>query len=519
MNALKTLSKKELSKKIPTKREVSNALCYVSLKHFTVKMWSVVEPVPFMDGMHIECICDHLEAVSRGDIRRLIINIPPRHSKSLLVSVMWPMWHWLHNPAEQWLFSSYAHNLSMRDSVKSRRIFQSNAYQELLMEYQPDLVLVGDQNTKIKFENSENGYRLATSVDGANTGEGGGIVVVDDANNIKDGESVTKRTAVNLWWDEVMPTRLNDPKTGAFVIIMQRSHEDDLSGHILAREAEDWVHVCLPARYEGENRIRTTLMNWDDPRTKEDEPLCPERFGDTELKALEKSLGTFGTAGQLQQRPAPRGGGMMKVANMSIISAINRRNIVKSIRYWDKAGTEGGGARTAGVLMHLLKDDSFVIEDVVKGQWEYAEREKRIRQTALLDCDSRFDGEPGRFEVWTEQEPGSGGKESADRTVKNSLRGFSGHKETATGDKAVRAQPLSAAIEAGSVSLLAGPWVEEYIKELEKFPAGKFKDQTDGSSGAFNKLNGFGDTTKEKTGGIFGKRRNVKSNIKQRRRR
>lgn len=486
---------------IPTLSEADSLLAYVSLKHFVTQLWKIVEPREFVDGWHIECICDHLEAVSAGEIEKVIFNVPPRHSKSLLVSVMWPMWDWLKHPERQWLCTSYAEKLSIRDSRKSRNIFRSRIYQELLMQYQPDLYLVGDQNQKIRFENSANGYRLATSVDGTNTGEGGDIIVIDDPNNVREGESETKRESVNNFLDEVIPTRRNDPESGGEVIIQQRTHEDDATGHILSKH-DDWIHVCLPARYEGKCMIHSPL-DWEDPRVEIDEPLCPERYSDKSLSILEKRLGSYATAGQLQQRPAPRGGGMIKT--MDVITAMNRTRIVKSVRYWDKAGTQGGGARTAGVLMHLMKDDTFVIEDVVTGQWEYAEREKKIEQTAHLDA-ARFGGDRAKFETWTEQEPGSSGKESADRTIRHSLRGFKGYKEPASGDKVTRAGPWSAGTEAGLVKLLQGEWNPLYISETQVFPFGKYKDQSDATSGAFNKLNDYGNDKKKKTGGTFGSR-------------
>lgn len=454
-------------------------------------MWSVVEKRDFVPSWHIDAICEHLEAVSRGEILRLIINIPPRHTKSLIVSVMWPMWDWLHHPERQFLFASHAQSLSTRDSVKCRRIFQSNAYQEMLQDFQPDLVLVGDQNTKTRFENSDSGYRLATSVDGSLTGEGGDIIGVDDPHNIRDGESETKRKSVHSWWDEAMSTRLNDPKTGAFVIIMQRSHQEDLTGHILETEATDYDQLIIPARREKKSRIVSSL-NLKDPRKKVGMPICSGRFGEKELKKLENSLGSYGTAGQLQQRPSPRGGGMFKVENMTIINAIARNHIESSVRWWDKAGTEGGGCRSAGVLMHKMSSGPFdyIIENVTKGQWSAGNREKRILQTAQTDAEL-FGGDKSVVKIWTEQEGGSGGKESAEATTRN-LAGYNAHYETSTGDKVTRAEPAAAQTEISNIALLSGEWVKEYIDEMEVFPFGKFKDQADGTSGAFNKLNYLG---------------------------
>jgi len=208
----------------------------------------VVEPATdYKDGWHIKAICDHLQAVTDGRIRDLLINVPPRHMKSLCVSVFWPTWVWTRKPGVRWLFVSYAQRLSTRDSLKRRRLIQSPWYQK---NWGPLYRLTGDQNEKTRFENSATGYCLATSVDGTNTGEGADVIVCDDPHNVRERESEVQRENVTTWWDEVMSTRLNDPNTGARVIVMQRVHEGDLSGHVLNKGG--WDHLCLPAEYEGE---------------------------------------------------------------------------------------------------------------------------------------------------------------------------------------------------------------------------------------------------------------------------
>ena len=493
---------------LPNPQEVDSALALVSLYHFVKQMWPVLEQKEFLDGWHIQAICDHLEAVSDGRIKRLIINVPPRHMKSLLASVLWPMWDWLKHPEKQFLTSCYAHTLSIRDSVKARRVFQSAQYQELLKFAHNKAKMISDQNTKIKFENDKLGYRLATSVDGTNTGEGGDIIIIDDPHNVKDGESEAKRLTCISWWDEVMPTRLHSPKNGAYVLIMQRIHQEDLCGHILEKDTKgEWDHICLPARYEGKNRCKSTL-GFVDPRTEIDEPLWKAQYGDKELTKLERSLGSYGTAGQLQQRPSPRGGGMLKVEKLRLIDEFNQNFIVRSIRYWDKAGTEDPtnkkkSARSAGVLLHLMKNGNIIISDVVKGKWSYLGRENRILQVAELDASQHG---KSKVHIWCEQEPGSGGLESAERTVKMlTSAGYIARKDRPSGDKVTRAQPLSAAIEADIVCLVKGEWVHDFIDELEQFPTGTYKDQVDATSAAFNKATQLGEA--DKSAGTWGRRR------------
>jgi predicted phage terminase large subunit-like protein len=455
---------------------VSTLLAERSLAHFIRQLWRYIDPAPYVHNWHIDAICLHLEAVSCGAIRRLLITMPPRHMKSISVSVAWPAWTWITYPQKQFLFSSYAEALSVRDSVKCRRLIQSPLYQQ---RWAGAFDFWGDQNAKQRYDNSSGGYRIATSVDGMLTGEGGDVIVVDDPHNVRQVESPVKRQAVIDWWKESMSTRLNSPETGARVVIMQRSHEEDLAGHILESES-GWVHLNLPARYEVEQHC-TTPIGWEDPRGQEGELLYPQRFSHEAIGELEGILGAYGTAAQLQQRPSPRGGGLFEVDKFVILKeAPAPINFVRTLRYWDKAGTQDGGKRTAGVKMAKLKNGTQIILDVVKGQWGAGARERRIRQVAETD------GQEVR--VWVEQEPGSGGKESAQSSVR-SLAGFVARADRVTGDKEVRAEPYASSIAAGNVLLLLGEWTEDFIKEHELAPRGKFQDQWDAAAGAFNKLN------------------------------
>jgi hypothetical protein len=252
----------------------------------------------FIPGRHIDAIIDHLEAVSYGHIRRLLINVPPRHMKSLLVSVFWPAWEWTRWPERRFLYSSYAANLSTRDSLVCRRLIESPWYRA---RWGHIFVLTGDQNVKTRFENNRSGYRLSTSVGGSVTGEGGDRLVCDDPHKVDEVLSDSIRTATLDWWDTVMSTRVNDPKATAMVVVMQRCHQQDLSGHLL--EQGDWEHLCLPAEYEGPSRA--TSIGFTDWRKEPGELLWPERFGRKEIDDLKVSLGSYGAAGQLQQRPSP----------------------------------------------------------------------------------------------------------------------------------------------------------------------------------------------------------------------
>jgi len=456
---------------------VDKILAEQDLLEFIKQGWHVLERKSnFKSGWHIEAICEHLMALYNGDIKDLVINIPPRHMKSLSCCVFFPAWIWIQEPAFRFLFTSYAETLSTRDSLKCRRVIQSPWYQA---NWGDRYHLTSDQNAKQRFENSEMGYRLSTTVDGKNTGEGGDGICVDDANNVKKAESDLIRIGTNIWWDETMSSRLNDPETGWTLIIQQRTHEGDLTGHVLEKDL-GFTHLCLPARYEGKKLLTKIPMDAprQDPRTEIDEPLWKEHYPEEALTNLENKMGEYARAGQLQQRPAPRGGGMFPTAKFRVVNGFDSK-IVASVRYWDKAATEDGGCYTAGVLFHKLEDGTYIVTDVVRGQWEYGKRERYIRQTAELDGK--------KVHVWIEQEPGSGGKESAEATIKN-MAGFRVYAERVTGAKEVRAEPYAIQVEHGNILILNRDWTKAYIKEHEKYPLSKYKDQVDAGGGAFNKV-------------------------------
>jgi hypothetical protein len=258
-------------------RDQCDALRYErSLIDFIAAFWRFVEPKGFQGGWHVEAICDHLEAAANWQIKRgLLINIPPRHMKSLAANVFFPAWVWAQNPNPEneagysfqvrrnswrgpgvkFMHLSYDGQLATRDGVKCRQIITSPLYQRL---WEDRFRMRYDQNQKTRFENLSGGHRVSTSEGGVITGEGGDIIVFDDPHNVRaiGGASDVAREATLRFWDESMPSRLNDQDHGLFIVIMQRVHERDLSGHILSTDL-GWTHLCLPAVYE----IQTSLSD------------------------------------------------------------------------------------------------------------------------------------------------------------------------------------------------------------------------------------------------------------------
>lgn len=275
-----------------------------SLYEFLKAAWRYFDPSPWQDGWCIEAIAEHLQAVVDGQIRRLIVNIPPRCSKSSLLAVAFPAWCWAQSHRSvtsgagvRFLFASYAAQLSRRDSLKCARLMASPWYQQL---WGDRFTLV--QDTAVRITNDVGGERLITSIpEGTATGEGADIFCCDDPNSAKSASSEATIEATNDWWDQTASTRLNDPKRGAFVICQQRLAEEDMTGHVLERNVGDWTHLVLPMHYESDRSFVTVLgyeedgspIQWKDPRTQEGELIWPDRFGDEEVRILEQTLGPW----------------------------------------------------------------------------------------------------------------------------------------------------------------------------------------------------------------------------------
>ncbi|MDC8803929.1 phage terminase large subunit [Halomonas pacifica] len=447
-------------------------LCSRSLAAFVRRAWHVLEPgQPYIHGWHVDAICEHLQAITEGQINRLLINIPPGTMKSTLVSVFWPAWEWgpKGRPYTRIIGASHEQGLAVRDTRKMRNLITSDWYQALW-----PLALTSDQNQKTFYENESTGFRQACAV-ASMTGRRGDRVLWDDPHSVEAALSDAHRETANRVFQETLPTRLNNPDSSAIVIVMQRLHEADVSGLIIENDY-GYEHLCLPMEFEPERRCSTSI-GFTDPRTEDGELLFPGRFSRETVDRDKKVMGAMAVAGQFQQRPAPRGGGFFAWQQVQIVDSAPK--LTKVVRFWDKAGTDGAGAYTAGVKMGVGEDGLFYVLDVVRGQWSAAPRERTIRATAELDGVG--------VKQWIEQEPGSGGKESAEATIRN-LAGYSIEAERPTGDKAVRAEPFSVQVEAGNVRMVRGEWNQAYIDEMKTFPVGKYKDQMDASGGAFNKI-------------------------------
>lgn len=298
-----------------------------SLRDFVRDVWPWIDSSEYLSCWAIDAVCEHLEAVTEGEILRLLINQPPRTAKTTITSICWPAWTWarsdisfLSGPQVRFLCASYNERLSFMNANKSRRLLLSPFFKQYWGER---FSLTQDQNNKSQFDNTKGGSRLSTSVGGSLLGLGGDIINVDDPHNTETErviETDADRNKVESWSKELFSTRLNDPKRSAIVVNMQRLHEEDLSGLILkSREehGEEWTNLCIPMEYDSGRSYVTVILpgqdeEWNDPRTREGELMWPERFGPAEVKRLKDNLGPYLASGRLQQLPVPKGGGILQ---------------------------------------------------------------------------------------------------------------------------------------------------------------------------------------------------------------
>jgi predicted phage terminase large subunit-like protein len=455
--------------------DVMRSIVQESFFDFVKEFWDVVCAEKPVWNWHIPYLCSELEYVIRraheGKAKEydLVINISPGSTKSIVVSIMLPAWAWTWWPSASFIGSSYTYALAVTMSRKNRAIVKSEKYQDAF----PDTLIIDDQDSKGHFVNVRKGERMCAGIDGDIIGRHADCILVDDPLKPKGARSEAELESANMFVAETLWSRKKNKEGTPTILIMQRLHENDPSGMLLKRFGSAIKHICLPAELTDSVRPVALRKNYVDGL------MDPARLSRKVLDE-EKKLGEFYYAGQFLQNPVPLGGGMFKSERIAI--DVPSRDGMQKVRYWDKAGSANGGAYTAGVLMGKQQVNGtarFWILDVVRGQWESAAREARIKQVAQMDGLDAIIG--------IEQEPGSGGKDSALATARN-LAGFRVRLDKPSGDKALRADPLSAQVNAGNVAMVRGPWNGDYLNEMAFFPASTFKDQIDASSGAFKLL-------------------------------
>lgn len=471
-------------------RELNNR----SLYHFIEYFWPVISNQKFSGNWHIKYLCKELEEIAyrvgnrEQKIHDLIINIPPGTTKTITCSIMFPAWCWTKWFWMRFITASYSAALSLESAEYCRDLIRSDQFRAIY----PEIQIKEDKDTKtnfkiVKLDDSahpgklprilQGGNRYSTSVGGTLMGFHADIIVWDDPLNPNQSVSDKERENANRWIDQTLPTRKTDKGISTVIGVMQRLHQDDPTGHILEKKKANTRNICLPGE------IRHYKEKLTPPELESeyiDDLLDPVRLSWKNLQDLEADLGQYGYAGQIGQDPTPPGGGMFKIDRFDYIYTVpQKEDIASKVRYWDKAATVGAGCFTVGTLVAKLRTGNFVVLDVVRGQWGTNDRERIILDTARRDGSS--------VAVYVEQEPGSGGKESAESTIR-SLAGFKVYADRPTGDKIFRADPYSVQVNNGNVSLFKAEWNSSFIEEHRFFPFGTYKDQVDSASAAFNLL-------------------------------
>lgn len=421
---------------------------------------------------HHQLICDALMRVYRGECKRLIINIPPRYSKTELAVVNFIAWCFGKAPDCEFIHTSYSTPLAVNNSAQVRDMVQHEAYRDIF----PETELATDAGHHWK--TTKGGVMYATGSGGTITGFGAGkirdgfsgAIIIDDPHKADEANSDTIRGGVIEWFKNTLESRVNSPDT-PIIVIMQRLHESDLAGWLLGDRGKDcmgppvaggngevWDHLCLSA--------------WNDDGT----PLWPEKHDADALRRMEKAK-PYVFAGQYRQRPAPPDGGVIKPDMMAIVDTMPP-NVVDWCRGWDLGASEGGDY-TSGGKVGRLSDGRYIIANVVREQFATDQRDALIKTTAQNDGAMLKQSIP--------QDPGQAGKSQVLAFAKL-LAGHNVHFSPESGDKVVRATPLASQINAGNVLLLKGAWNEPFKDECRLFPNGKFDDQVDSVSRGFNGL-------------------------------
>lgn len=427
---------------------------------------------PWMRAQHHAPLAAALDRVFRGECKRLVINMPPRYSKTEMAVVNWISWCLGKVPDSEFIHVSYAAPLALNNSANTRELVQHEVYGEIF----PEVELRRDSSAKGDWRTTRGGVVYATGAEGTVTGFGagkarpgfGGAIVIDDPHKPGEADSDKVRQGVIDWFNNTLQSRVNSADT-PIIVIMQRLHEQDLAGWLLGRNpgeeprpggnGEVWEHVCFKALSD------------------DGDALWPEKHSREDLLRMKAAM-PYVFSGQYQQRPSPAEGGLIKAGNIEIVDALPTG--LHFVRGWDLAGTEEKmkrGDYTVGAKLARHSDGVIYIADVVRGRMGPEEVEATIGNTGRMD----------RFLQSIPQDPGQAGKAQVMHLGKR-LFGVPTQFSLESGDKATRAAGFAAQVNAGNVKMLRAPWNEALLAEFRMFPNGTYDDQVDACSRAFNAL-------------------------------
>ena len=507
-----TLATRKLREKLEAKAYEGDLISFVRY------VWPIVEPaIPFVEGWALSAIADHLQAVTRGEIRRLLINVPPGFSKSLLTDVFWPAWEWgpQNHPSYRYVCASYSNHLTERDNMRCRNVVMNERYQRL---WGNRFRISNEQFTKVKFANDKTGWKLATSTGGIGVGERGDRFIIDDANNTMLMESEAVRYTTNMWFTEVVPDRLNNPKESAIVVIQQRLHEEDVSGVALDRDL-GYTHLCIPMEYvphgfvngyDADGKIRTfdtwdpeaekpVKLFWKDPRTVEDEPAWPERFGPEQINEIRNAKGPYAWAGQYQQTPEVRGGSIIRRdywTNWEEEKYPDLEYILASVdtAYTEKQENDASALTVWGMFRDANQNPKIIMLYAWQEKLEIHKLVQRIIDTCTVDkrpiTHPRFQVDKLLIEA---KASGLSVSQEIRRIIGfNGLFGIDLINPTKQGDKVARAHSVLHLFSDGMIYAPIRKWSDEVINQCAVFPKGSKDDLVDSTTMALRYLRDHG---------------------------
>ncbi len=490
---LEDIERELLLRELAEEEAINAELAERSLREFIRQAWQEIEPGRhLLWAWYIDVIADHLEAAYRGEIRKLLINIPPRFAKSLFACVFFCSWVWIKDPTKRFMYASYSQLFSKRDSIRSRKLIQSQWYQR---RWGDRFQLSDDQNEKMRFENNKSGFRLATSVGGSSTGDGGDITVIDDAHKPDEVYSETTREGVITWHKETWSSRVNDEKTACKIVIGQRLHKKDLPGYLKDVEG-GWDAVILPLEATPKKVYVTKIApNGYDPRIEEGELLHPARIGPEELPEIKKRTGLLGYGGQYQQDPILSDGNFFKRHWWRFYRPDGKASFGPWPRPEGCLSLEQSPARAMPSSFDrlLISLDANFKEGtknshVVFTVWGASQADKFLlaRRRGQIGFTETIEWFRALVKDWPFSEKIIEDKANGPaiiNTLTSEIPGLIALEPN--GSKEARAAAISPQVQAGNIYLPEGEeWLEEYIGELAAFPLGDFDDQVDSTSQA-----------------------------------
>ena len=450
-----------------TTQDEFDALLRNDMGTFIATTFAHLDPnTPYAHNWHIDLLADRLTQVYEGKLRRLIITVPPRSLKSICASVAFPAWALGRNPGLRLICASYGQELSSKLARDTAAVMSSTWYRRAFATR-----LASQRTAAADFETTQRGGRMATSVGGVLTGRGGDIIIIDDPVKPDEALSEAQRNAANDWFDNTLYTRLNDKRTGAIVIIMQRLHLDDLVGHVLAKE--HWAVVNLPAiTAEHETWSYST---WDETHNIQRAPgelLHPDREPLETLEALRNTLGEYTFSAQYLQAPVPLGGGLVKLEWLRYYTPEQKPDSFDTIvQSWDTANKESELTDYSVCTTWGVKNKTCYLLHVLRKRLQYPDLKRAVIEQA---------------EMWTATTVLIEDKASGTQLVqelRQTLSKVTGVKPE--GDKVMRMQAQTPPIENGMVLLpKEAHWLGDYVQELVTFPKAKYDDQVDSTAQA-----------------------------------